>query len=407
MSLGVYRSVLATPHAAKFAAACFVARVPMAMRAIACLMLVSALTGSYALAGAVSGVLGGAESVGYLLTARQADRWGQRPVILVSTVVHVTALVALVATVSWGAPGWTYFTAAVVAGLATVPYGSFVRARWAVAAGSPDALQSAYALEAVLDELIYVVGPLVAVALATQVWRGAGVFGAAALVTAGGLALAAQRRTAPPPSPRGTAIGGRILRQGGMWVVAAVYFVVGTYASALEPAVIAFARAHGAPGFAGVLLALITVGSALAGAGYGARKWSWSRPRLLVAVTTLLCAGSVPLIFADSVAVLAGCILLAGIGLSPVLVTASALISSLVGRSALNTAFAAAGSAASVGTAVGTAVSGVLLDWSGVPATFGFATAVAGLGIVVSVAGRKALAVPAPDAEPEPAPAAG
>ncbi|WP_370967188.1 MFS transporter [Amycolatopsis sp. cg9] len=394
MPLGVYRAVLAIPHVRGFFSAGLVARLPTGMRAVACLLLISATTGSYTLAGAVSGVLGVAESAGVLVLARQADRRGQRPVVLGSLAAHVVALVALVAAVSWALPAWTYFAAAVVAGLATAPYGSFVRARWAAAAESPDDLRTAYAMEAVFDEIFYIVGPLLAVALATRVWPGSALLAAAVLVSAGGLALASQRRTEPAPGPHAGSVTDQIVRVRGMWVVGAVCFFLGSYVGALDPAMIAFAEQHGAPGLAGVLLATLTVASMLAGIGFGARKWSWSQPRLLVAVTTLLCACTVPPVFADGIGVMAGCAFVAGLGIAPVTVTAATLVSSLVARSALTTGFAVMGSATGLGIAAGAAVSGALIDSHGITWAFLFTTLTTGAGIVVSLLGRNLLGAP-------------
>ena len=103
-----------------------------------------------------------------------------------------------------GWPDPVAFVAAALAGAAYPPIGSCVRARWSyVLAGEATEIQTAYALESVIDEAIFIIGPTVATVLATtwHAWAGLGL----ALVTGvgGSFYLAAQRDTQPDPQPRG------------------------------------------------------------------------------------------------------------------------------------------------------------------------------------------------------------
>ena len=80
-----------------------------------------------------------------------------------------------------------------------------VRARWAALLGGGAAVQTAYALESVLDEVICIAGPVLVVTLATRLFPAAGLAGAAMLVTAGTVWFAALRATEPPRAPAGRA----------------------------------------------------------------------------------------------------------------------------------------------------------------------------------------------------------
>ena len=76
--------------------------------------------------------------------------------------------------------------------------GSMVRARWSALLGGSPLLHTAFSLESVLDETIFVIGPALVTMLATEVYPAAGVAVAMVACVAGTLLLAAQRGTEPP-----------------------------------------------------------------------------------------------------------------------------------------------------------------------------------------------------------------
>ncbi|HEX2314593.1 MAG TPA: MFS transporter [Thermomonospora sp.] len=386
-----YREVLGVPGAAGFVTAGFVARLPMAMRALACLLLVVAATGSYALAGAVSAVLALASAAGAPLLARLADRHGQRRMILGALAVHAVGATATVVLVAGDAPSWTYFPAVVVFGVSAPPFGSLVRARWAALLDEGGGVRAAYALEAVLEELVYILGPPLAVLLAVHVAPGVGLLGALAPAVAGGLALARQRATEPPTgAPVRTERAG-VLRVPGLRTVTGVYAMVGVLLGAIDPAMVAFAEDHGAPAMAGAFLAVLAVAGMVAGVRFGTVAWRVSQARVLTGATAVLCVLSAPLAFAASLPVMAVCAALAGAGLSPVLITGSSLVPELLPRTVLTEGFAVIGSAATVGMAAGTALGGRLIDTGGPGAAFALAFAAGAAACAVTIAGRRSL----------------
>src|SRR3712207_5716564 len=158
--LKTYRSLLSIPHARAFVLAGFVARLSISMRALGSVLMVSLLTDSYGLAGAVAGAALLGEAIAAPQLGRLVDRHGQRRVLLMALVVHFTGTLALVLSAQLSAPTWTLFATAALSGAAALPVGSLVRARWsALLKGSP-ALEAAFALESTLDELIFVLGPV-------------------------------------------------------------------------------------------------------------------------------------------------------------------------------------------------------------------------------------------------------
>ena len=96
------------------------------------------------------------------------------------------------------------YALAAVAGAGLPAIGSSVRARWAHVLDAPRDVQTAFALEAVADEVVFMTGPIIVTVLATAVHPVAGLGAALAAGVLGTLYFSAQRATAPPPHPRPT-----------------------------------------------------------------------------------------------------------------------------------------------------------------------------------------------------------
>src|SRR5205823_1258862 len=130
-------------------------------------------------------------------------------------------------------------------------------------------LHTAFSLESVVDEIIFVVGPALVTLLATAVYPAAGVAAAAVLCVTGSLLLAAQRGTEPPPQPR--ARGARARRGArppgtrGLMTLVPVYLLLGAMFTAIELSTVAFASERGHRAVSGVVLGVYALGSAVGG----------------------------------------------------------------------------------------------------------------------------------------------
>jgi MFS family permease len=187
--LKTYRSLLSIPHARAFVLAGFVARLSISMRALGAVLMVSELTGSYGLAGAVAAAALLGEAVAAPRLGRLVDRYGQRRVLLLSLAVHSAGTLALVISTQLSGPNWMLLATAALSGAAALQVGSLVRARWSALVRDSPVLEAAFALESTLDELIFVLGPALVTALALGVAPGEGLLGALVLTTVGSLAL--------------------------------------------------------------------------------------------------------------------------------------------------------------------------------------------------------------------------
>ena len=197
-----YLEVLRLPGAASFSAAGVLARLPISMLGIGIVLSVEA-TGSYAVAGWVAATYGVVQALASPVVARAVDRMGQARVMRPAIAVHVLGLVLLVACAQARAPRWTLFAAVAVTGATIGSLGSLVRARWSFLLSDhprrPALVHRAYSLESVLDEVVFIVGPILVTLLATQVSPAAGLAAAACAVAVGGIWLLAQHRTEPHP----------------------------------------------------------------------------------------------------------------------------------------------------------------------------------------------------------------
>ena len=262
---GAFRSVLGTPGVPWVLITSLLARLAHPIAGLAVVILAVEETGSFSQAGAVFGTWLGCSGVGCLASRRLVDR-GHAAATLRGTAIASGALLALLAAVP--APsGLVIIGLTAAAGLTAPPVVPATRALWAVLQPTAAGRASVSALDAGLQELIYIVGP--------------GVAGASALVSprlgvaiAAGLCLAGTELFATAPGlrrvarPRGEARG-RVDAGALLMPVAASALLVGAL-SVTEVAVVAAADAAGAMAASGLLLALWGVGSLFAGLLAGA-----------------------------------------------------------------------------------------------------------------------------------------
>jgi MFS family permease len=388
-----YLRILRAPHLAALLGASLFARLPIGINGLATVLFLRERTGSFAIAGAAAG--GGAlgTALGAPITARLVDRLGRRA-LLVLAAVHAGGLLALIAAGYADAPPAVLVAAALIAGAALPPTSSVVRALYPVLVG-PELVRGAYALDSVLTETIFFVGPLLTALVVALVTPAAALGLSAAAVTAGVVAFVAVmpgRADDDLPEP-GAASPGRLgaLRAPGIQTLVLSMLPVGFAFGALEVAIPAFAQDHGRPELAGVLIAIWSVGSIAGGLVYGARSRGMSLERVHVAVAVILPFGFLALAPAESPLAMALLVIPAGVFIAPLIASRNELAGVVALPGSRTEAFTWPLTALVGGVALGAAAAGGIIEASGWRTAVLVAAAAAAVGACVSVARRATL----------------
>ena len=369
--LSAYRQVLSKPGAAAFSASGFLARLPISMVTLGMVLLVSAKTDSYGLAGGISAAFVVASCLASLLQGRLIDRLGQARVLLPAVVACTVNLCLLVWAVDAGYRVPLPHVFAALAGATMPAVGAAVRARWTHVLTDPAERQTAFALEAVVDECVFLSGPPLATVLATTVDPAAGLVAAIVTGLVGTLIFCSLRGTEPPAHPAHSESGVKVAMPWRLLLpVALISFALGGLFGSTEVVTVAFAEQLGDKAIAGVLLALWAFGSLLAGFITGALTWRSgpaTRMRIGVVALTALMAPT-PLI--DSSVAMGVLLFLAGFAIAPTLIGAVSFIEQTVPASRLTEGIAMLSTTMAAGIAPGAAVAGVVVDAHGPNAAY-------------------------------------
>ncbi|MDQ1011790.1 MFS family permease [Streptomyces sp. V4I23] len=390
MAVG-YAEILRAPHAARLLTGTLVGRLPAATAHIAIVLFTRAEGGSYTLAGALAAVYGLATAVGQPLLGRAVDLYGQPRVQFPSAVVSALGML-LLAVVGTGSLPLAY-TAVIVAGLFTPPLEGGLRALWPSVLGQEERVHRAYAMDAVAQEIMFTVGPLL-VTLLVSVWSPA----AALLVinatgVAGALSVVlSQPSRAWRSAPREAHWLGA-LRSPGLLALLGAFFFVGLALGSITVAGVAYADDHGREAVYGWLMAALGLGALVGGTVYGARQWAGAPESRLRAIVALLALGYLPLVLTPGVVAMTALSALAGVFLAPAIACAFIVVDRHAPRGTVTEAFSWLVTTFGVGAAVGTAVAGPAVEIGGTAWSFAVAGAGGFAALLVLTATQRVLAV--------------
>jgi MFS family permease len=386
-----YRSVLSLPGATRMFASALIGRLPQGMSSLAILLLVRAATHSYAAAGIAVGAEALAAAASAPVAGRIVDRYGRARVLGPIAFAQTGAFVALMLAARAGAGAAPLVLLAGVTGALMPPIAPVVRALLREAFADHAARESAYAFEAVLQELIWIVGPL-AIGLVISAFSpsvaivligAVGVVGTTAFLRSG---LARRPHAAEAPHRRQSALASAELR-----ALLLPIALTGVALGSTEVGLPSLALHAGSRPASGLLLALWSVGSMAGGLWYGARTWRSPlahryRNLLLTAVIA-----TAPLIAARSVVAGVFCALLAGSTIAPVFSCQYALVGRAVLAGSETEGFTWVSSALVGGIAAGSAAGGAVIGSGGVSAPFVLACAAAVLAAAIATSFRARL----------------
>jgi predicted MFS family arabinose efflux permease len=399
-----YRRVLSDRRAVAFSLAGFVARLPLSMTGIGIVLLVSLTTGSFGLAGSLTAAATVTGAVVAPLWGRATDRIGQARVLLLTVLINVVSVTLLVSAIELGWPLPVSFAAAVGIGIGFSLAGSSVRARWTVRLNGSPLLHTAFAVEAMVDEVVFIIGPVLVTFLATALHPALGVGVSAVIGLVGAVALAGQRSTEPPTRSTSTDHEGRSRMPWRVLLpIAIACTALGMIFGGMEVNIVAFATESGVLKYAGLILIAWSFGSLVAGAITGAITWHASPARRFRVGAILLALSLLPLPFVTHPVGVAAVLILSGLAIAPTLIASVGVTQSAVDQSRLTEALAWSSTGLAGGVAIGAAAVGHVIDsWD---AQAGFVgVAIAGLLLALSalfVRGPHRSGRPAADASSE------
>ena len=386
--LSVYLDILRLPGAWRFSLSGFVLRLPMSMVGISTILLIQATYGTYTLAGAVSATNIIALSLCAPLFARLVDTHGQRRIAAPAWALSVVSTIGLLVAAVLHAPVGIAFVCAAVSGATWGSPGALVRSRWATVVTTPRQMTTAYAFEAAMDEVVFIIGPILATTLGTFVHPGIGLVISVVALSLGGIAFLSQGATEPRPTPHPA--GGRprtVLTNPVIVVLVLVNIGAGALFGANDLSVVAFTSAHGHPELAGVLMAVFALGSLTAALLYGARTWRQPLWVLFGVGILALAIGTSTFLLAHSIPVLALAMVITGLSIAPTLTNVNTIVTKIVPSTQLTEGLTWITTAMNVGTSLGAALGGRAVDAGGAHGGFAVVVVCAWVMVAIMVAG--------------------
>lgn len=400
-----YREIFRAPGTKGFAAAGFVARLPIAMAPIGIVTMLSQARGEYWLAGAVAAVFTLTNAFAAPQISRLVDRFGQSRLLAPTAAISVLAFGALILASRLDWPTWTLFASALLAAaMPSIP--AMVRARWTEIFRDRPELNTAFAFESVADELVYIAGASLSVGLSVAVFPEAGLLASTIFLAAGMTAFVLQRATEPKVRATSTRSRTSAIALRPVQIITAALIFVGAIFATAEVSTVALTRELGQPDAASLVIGVYALGSFIVGLIIGALNLKVPLHRQLLAALGFVLLTTLPLLLAGSVPVLAGAIFLSGVAISPTFITAFGLIERRVPPEALTEGVTWVMTGIGIGMALGAFVSGLVVDAFGPRSGFWVSVVAASSALLIVTLGQRVLGesrVDAASANPIPA----
>jgi MFS family permease len=388
-----YRQLFAHPAARWPLVTSTISRITPGMIALAIVLLVREGGYSYAAAGVVTAAHQLGVGLASPIQGRLADRWGQRTILQPDAVLYLLGTLALVGMVGTRAPVVWLVLVAGGTGVFYPPVTACARVVLSRLFPTGRLRETAFAVSSIAVELGFIVGPLVAVGLASTVGAGAAVAFAGGIAFVGAVAYARTGAASAVRARRAPVGRGGALRSPGVRVMVLAFGAIAVAFGVIDLVVPATAELLADdPRVAGVLLASIAAGSLLGGLVYGARSWPGTvtdRLRLLAVVLTVGLA-LVPLAL-GSIPVFAVGLFLGGLFLGPTTICAFQLIDDLALPGTQTEAQSWTQSSIVAGVALGASLSGVAVDLGGPALALLAGAGCVGVGAGVINLGRRRL----------------
>ena len=344
------------------------------MDSLALIFIVVAVSDSYAIAGALSATASVVIAFATPHWSRVADRIGQSAMLVRVIPVKVFAFCVFTILVLNEAPVWTWFVAIIATEAFSVNTGGLVRRRW-LHVLSPDKtstaedeqdrhlVNTAYSFEALMDEVVFILGPIIVTACATTIAPVAGIISGIIFLAVGVPLFVVQKDTEPPATPkREVDPQPAVIRNKRVQAVVVPTTLLGGFFGSIAIVTVAFAESRGHAGLSGVLLAIWAAGSAVAAIINGVIKWrltSASRFLIFLLALTIL---SIPMLFVHSIPWLAVALFFNGFAIAPLVINAYGVAEGAVPPEQITETLTWVVAGMPMGGAISSALSGQIID---------------------------------------------
>ncbi len=320
------------------------------------------MTGAHQLGVAVSAPLHG----------RLADVLGHREVLLPAGMLYFLGTATVASGIQQGWPGGGLVAAALMTGLVSPPMTACARAAYGTMFTGRER-ERAFILTSSNIELGFLLGPLLAVVLATTlngrlavVAAGAGMLLGAIVYASGPRIPATSARVPDEGASRWSGGAFQVLRSRGLRAMVIVYLGIASSFGFFDIFAASVSEAAGTPGFAGVMISLIALASLVAGFLYGARVWAGTLRERMLRITLLFVGAHLLLAgAAGDLRLLAGGAILAGAVVGPMNVNGFQLVDDVSPPRSRAEAQSWTQAAIYLGSAVGGAIGGIVVDLAG------------------------------------------
>ncbi|MEU9958294.1 MFS transporter [Streptomyces sp. NPDC050982] len=385
-----YLEILRAKHAMRLLVGTLVGRLPNATSAIAIVLFIRAEGGSYSLAGALAAVYGVANAVGQPLLGRLVDLHGQPRIQLPAALVSALATTVFALTGTETLP--LAYALIAVAGLFTPPLEGGLRALWPSVLRKEDQVHTAYAMDAVAQEVMFTVGPLLVTLCVALRSAQAALIILNVIGVLGALSVVVSRPSRAWRSAPREAHWLGALRSSGLIALLGAFLFVGMALGAITVASVSYADDHGGDATYGWLMSAIGLGALVGGTVYGARQWGGAPERRLRVLVALLAVCYLPLMLMPGVVAMTALMALAGVFLAPCIACAFILVDRHAPRGTVTEAFSWLVTTFTVGASVGTGLAGPVIEWGGAVRGFAVSAVAGGAALLVLLATGRVLA---------------
>jgi len=253
--------------------------------------------------------------------------------------------------------------------------GGLVRRRWLHTLGEKEGsrplINTAYSFEALIDEIVFTIGPLIASAAAISIAPQAGMYFAFSFMSVGTGLYILQKRTEPPPHPivKGEKRSA-VLAIPHVQAVFLPYIFLGAFFMSATLSTIAFADQHGAKSSTGILLAIWSGGSGVAAIINGAIKWKMTDAQKFIYSMIGMFFATLLLLVSHSILVLGIVLFLNGFGVAPILVAGYSIVEKSVSAAKVTETFAWVLAGLQTGNALPGPLTGYMIDNFGADKSF-------------------------------------